>query len=220
MLAEGLGVFALVTAGCGAIVVQTTTQTLGHVGVSFSFGLVIFIMVASTGHVSGAHLNPAVTVAFAAHRHFPWREVGPYVFAQILGGVLGTSVLRLLFGSEIAASVTLPAGTSLQSLGLEIVLTAMLMFVIAAVATDTRAVGEMAALAIGAAVGLGALWGGPISGASMNPARSLGPALYANLWTAHWVYWVGPLVGAWIGAALYERLQSPRAATVPDEAET
>lgn len=219
LLAEGLGVFALVTAGCGALAVETTTQALGAVGVSLVFGLVIFVMVASTGHVSGAHLNPAVTVAFAVHRHFPWREVGAYVLAQVIGAILGAVVLTGLFGDAIAAGVTRPAAGLVQSLGLEVLLTATLMFVITAVATDTRAVGELAALAIGATVGLGALWGGPVSGASMNPARSLGPALLAQDWTAHWLYWLGPLVGAFLGAGAYQLLHAPRAVTVPEREE-
>lgn len=215
LAAEFLGVFALVCVGCGAIVVEAQTGRLGHVGVALSFGLVILVMVAATGHISGAHLNPAVTLAFALIRHFPWREVPAYAAAQIAGAVAGSLTLLGLFGPDHGLGATVPAGSAMQSLGLEILLTAILMFVITAVATDTRAVGEMAAIAIGATVALDAMWGGPISGASMNPARSLGPALVEGNWTAHWVYWLGPIVGAILGAAAYQVLKAPRAVTVP-----
>jgi aquaporin NIP len=215
LAAELLGAFGLVTAGCGAIVVDASTGALGHVGVALSFGLAIFVMVAATGHISGAHLNPSVTVAFALFRHFPWRDVVPYVLAQLAGAVAGAVVLRLLFGSVAALGATVPAGSSPQSLGLEALLTAALMFVITAVATDTRAVGELAALAIGATVAVDALWGGPVSGASMNPARSFGPALVAGVWRDHWIYWLGPLIGAAAGAAAYQLLRAPRAVTMP-----
>lgn len=131
-----------------------------------------------------------------------------YVGGQVVGAVSGAWVLRLLFGASSGLGATLPAGSAAQACGVEILLSAVLMFVITAVATDTRAVGELAAVAIGGTVALDALWGGPISGASMNPARSLGPALVAGVWSAHWVYWVGPLVGASLGAALYQALRA------------
>lgn len=212
LLAESLGTFSLVAAGCGAVVVESQTGALGHVGVALTFGLVVAMMVASVGHISGAHINPAVTVAFALFRHFPWRAVPAYVAAQLAGAAAGAAVLDALFGrGEAALGATSPAGGAMQSLGLEVLLSATLMFVITAVATDTRAVGEFAALAIGAAVAVGALWGGPISGASMNPARSFGPALLAGAWQAHWLYWLGPLIGAALGAGAYRLLHAPRA---------
>ncbi len=206
--AECAGTFVLVTGGCGAILVDRASGALGHVGVAASFGLVIMVMIAALGHLSGAHLNPAVTVAFALIRHFPWLEVPWYVGGQLAGAVGGAAVLRALFGAGHGLGATLPAGSAAQSCGLEILLSAVLMFVITAVATDTRAVGELAAVAIGGTVALDALWGGPISGASMNPARSFGPALVAGVWTSQWVYWVGPLVGTCIGAALYQLLRA------------
>ena len=216
LFAEALGTFFLVVAGCGAVVVNARTGALGHVGVALAFGLVVAAMVAATGHVSGAHINPAVTAAFALFRHFPWREVPAYVAAQFAGAVAAAALLVALFGTAPgAAGATVPVGDPLQSLLLEVVLSATLMFVITAVATDTRAVGEMAALAIGATVALDALWGGPISGASMNPARSFGPALVAGVWRAHWVYWAGPLLGAALGAGAYRMLHAPRAVTLP-----
>src|SRR5689334_18519583 len=193
--AELVGTYALVTAGCGAIVVNSSTGALTHLGIALTFGLFIMVMIAATGHLSGAHFNPAVTTAFALSRHFPWRDVPLYISAQLLGAVGGALTLRALFGSVANLGATLPAGTAFQSFGLEILLTAVLMFVIISVATDTRAVGQLAALAIGATVALDALWGGPISGASMNPARSFGPALIVGVWQDHWVYWLGPLLG-------------------------
>lgn len=207
--AELFGTYALVAAGCGAIVVNSLTGALGHVGVALTFGLVIVVMIAATGHLSGAHLNPAVTLAFAVARHFPWREVPIYIAGQLLGAVGGAATLYLLFGQTAALGATTPTGSLLQSLLLETLLAAALMFVITAVATDTRAVGELAALAIGFTVGANALWGGPISGASMNPARSLGPALLSGAWDAHWIYWVGPMVGAIAGALIYQALRVP-----------
>lgn len=207
--AELVGTYALVTAGCGAIMVDTTTGALGHMGVAFTFGLIIMVMIAATGHLSGAHFNPSVTCAFALTRHFPWREVPWYVGGQLIGAIMGALTLRGLFGVTANLGATLPGGSALQSLGLEVLLTAVLMFVIISVATDTRAVGQLAALSIGGTVALDALWGGPISGASMNPARSFGPALVGGVWRDHWVYWIGPFAGAIIGALLYQWLRRP-----------
>ncbi|HLX55639.1 MAG TPA: MIP family channel protein [Ktedonobacteraceae bacterium] len=207
--AECIGSYALVTAGCGAVMVNAMTGTLTNVGVAFTFGLVIMVMVAATGHISGAHFNPAVTIAFALTRHFAWRDVPFYVGSQIIGAIGGAATLRLLFGDIANLGTTLPHGSFWQSLGLETLLTAILMYVIMAVATDTRAVGQLAALAIGATVALDALWGGPISGASMNPARSFGPALISGVWYDQWIYWVGPLLGACIGAGLYQAVRLP-----------
>jgi MIP family channel proteins len=197
----------LVTGGCGAILVNHATGALGHGGVAASFGLVIMVMIASTGHLSGAHFNPAVTIAFAVTRHFSWREVPHYLAGQLLGAVAGAGVLRAFFGLEAGLGATVPSGSPFQALGIEVLLTAVLMFVIISVATDTRAVGQLAAVAIGGTVALDALWGGPITGASMNPARSFGPALVAGVWPAHWIYWLGPVVGAILGAALYQGLR-------------
>jgi MIP family channel proteins len=206
--AESVGTFALVTGGCGAIMVDHATGTLGHVGVAASFGLVVMIMIAAVGHLSGAHFNPAVTVAFALTRHFPWRDVPFYLAGQLLGAVGGAWVLRSLLGRAAGLGATLPAGSPFQALAIETLLSAVLMFVIVSVATDTRAVGQLAAIAIGGTVALDALWGGPLTGASMNPARSFGPALVAGLWRAHWIYWLGPFAGASLGAVLYQSLRA------------
>lgn len=207
--AEFIGTYGLVTAGCGAIMVNAMTGSLTHVGVALTFGLIITVMIAATGHISGAHFNPAVTIAFALTRHFAWRDVPFYVGSQLLGAILGAGTLRLMLGDVAQLGVTVPAGSTLQSFVLEVLLTAVLMFVIISVATDTKAVGETAALAIGFTVALDALWGGPISGASMNPARSLGPALVAGIWTDQWIYVFAPLIGASLGAVAYQLVREP-----------
>ncbi len=208
-VSEGIGTYALVTAGCGAIIVDATTGSLGHLGVACTFGLVIMVMIAATGHLSGAHFNPSVTVAFALTRHFPWREVPIYVAGQLIGALAGATTLQVLFGPIAHLGATVPHGSAWQSFDFEVLLTAVLMFVIISVATDTRAVGQLAALAIGATVALDALWAGPISGASMNPARSFGPALIAGVWHDQWIYWCAPLLGASLGALLYQWLRTP-----------
>lgn len=208
-VAELVGTFALITAGCGAIIVNAQTGVVTHVGIALTFGLIITVMIAATGHLSGAHFNPAITIAFAVTRHFAWREVVYYVPAQLLGAVLGMFTLRLLFGEIGQLGMTLPSNTALQAFGIEVLLTAVLMFVIISVATDTKAVGAPAALAIGFTVALDALWGGPISGASMNPARSFAPALLAGTWENQWLYWVAPVIGAIIGASLYQFMRTP-----------
>ena len=207
--AELVGTYALVMAGCGAIMVNAQTGALGHIGIAFTFGLIIMVMIAATGHISGAHFNPSVTIAFAITRHFPWLEVPFYIAGQLLGAILGAVTLRIVIGDVANLGATLPIGSVWQSFGLEIVLTAFLMFVIIAVATDTRAVGETAAIAIGATVALDALWGGPISGASMNPARSIGPALVTGIWDHQWIYIVAPIIGAAIGGFIYQWIRQP-----------
>lgn len=208
VIAELIGTYALVTAGCGAIMVNATSGETGHVGVALTFGLIVMVMIAALGHLSGAHFNPAVTVAFALTRHFKWRDVPFYAGGQIAGAVLGALTLRLLLGDVAKLGATLPTNSAAQAFGIEVLLTAVLMLVIIAVATDTRAVGAPAAIAIGATVALDALWGGSLSGASMNPARSLGPALVAGVWADQWVYWLAPVIGASIGALLYTWLQA------------
>jgi MIP family channel proteins len=202
-LAELIGTFALVFAGAGAVMVDARTHALGHIGVAISFGLVIMVMIYAVGHVSGAHFNPAVTFAFALSRHFPWPRVLAYWGAQLAGALLAAVLLRGSLGNVADVGATLPSGSQGQSFLWELVLTFFLMFVITAVATDTRAVGEAAAIAIGGAVGLDAMFGGPISGASMNPARSLGPALVSGDLHAVWIYVLAPLIGAAAGALIY-----------------
>ena len=186
---------------------------LGHGGVAAAFGLVVAIMVFALGHLSGAHLNPAVTVAFWSARHFPPGEVGAYVAAQLVGALAASLALRGLFGlaGDLGATAPHHVGT-LGALVIEAGLTAVLMIVILAVATDTRAVGSMAAVAIGATICLEALVMGPVTGASMNPARSLAPALAGGEGASLWLYVVGPTLGALVGAGVYQFLRDGRAA--------
>ena len=206
--AEFVGTFGLVFAGCGAIVTDSVANgAVTHVGVALTFGAIIMVMIYATGHISGAHFNPAVTLAFAVTRHFPLALVPVYLLAQFGGALAASVVLRLLFGDVARLGATLPIGSVGQSFWLELLLTAFLMFVIIGVATDTRAVGQAAALAIGGTVGLEALFAGPISGASMNPARSLAPALVSGIWTAQWLYLVAPVLGALLGAFVYQAIR-------------
>ena len=211
-VAEGLGTFALVFAGCGAIVVDAERGgALGATGVAAAFGLAVMVTVYAIGHVSGAHINPAVTAAFVSTRHFPAREAVVYVPAQLTGAVAAALVLRLVWeGTPADLGATVPSVGAGSALVYEVVLTAILMFVIVAVATDTRAVGPAAAIAVGGTVALAALVGGEVTGASMNPARSFGPALVAGEWTDLWIYVVGPLIGALAGALLYGLVRGPR----------
>jgi aquaporin NIP len=218
LVAELIGTFALVFAGCGAIMVDAKTGQLGHLGVAFSFGLVIMVMIYAVGHISGAHFNPAVTFAFALTRHFPWPRVALYWAAQLAGAIVAALILRGSLGDIADLGATTPSGSAGQSFLWELILTFFLMLVIMAVATDTLAVGEAAAIAIGGTVGLDALFGGPISGASMNPARSLGPGLVSGDLSSIWVYLLAPLLGAAIAGVAYQLLRSetPGAAEASD----
>jgi aquaporin NIP len=217
-LAEALAAFALVFAGCGAAVANARYGgALGTVGVALTFGLVITAMVYATGHLSGAHINPAVTLAFTLTRHFPGRDAIAYVTGQLAGATAGALVLLAVWTDAPAnLGATVPTVGAGSALVYELILTAFLMFVIMAVATDVRAVGAAAAIAIGGTVGLDALFGGPVTGASMNPARSFGPALAAGEWTDLWLYVVGPIVGAALGALAYQLVRGP--ALAPREA--
>jgi len=211
--AEGLATFALVFAGCGAIVTNAEYgEALGAVGVALTFGLIIMVMVYATGHLSGAHINPAVTLAFTVTRHFPGRDAVAYIGAQLAGATLGAAVLLAVWTDKPAdLGATVPSVGAGSALVYEVILTAFLMFVIMAVATDTRAVGAAAAIAIGGTVGLDALFGGAVTGASMNPARSFGPALMAGEWDDFWLYIVGPILGAALGALAYQAVRGEEA---------
>jgi len=208
LAAEFIGTFALVFAGCGAIMVDAKTGALGHVGVAISFGLVIMAMIYAVGYISGAHFNPAVTFAFALSRHFPWSRAIAYWCAQVLGALVAALLLRGSLGNIAHVGATLPSGSQGQSFLWELVLSFFLMFVIMAVATDTLAVGEAAAIAIGGTVGLDAMFGGPISGASMNPARSFAPAVVSGDLHALWLYLLAPPVGAALAALTYQLIRS------------
>jgi aquaporin NIP len=199
-LAELFGTFALVFAGTGAIVINDVTGgSVTHVGVSLTFGLIVTAMVYTVGNVSGAHLNPAVTFGFWVAGRFEGRKLFPYVISQCAGAFLASAVLRLLFPQHATLGATIPAGSIAQSFGLEVILSLLLMFVIINVSIGAKETGVMAGVAIGAVVGLEALFAGPITGASMNPARSLAPAVVSGHLQSLWIYIAAPLLGAYLG---------------------
>jgi MIP family channel proteins len=211
--AEALGAFALVFAGCGAIVTDAYTHgALGVVGVSLVFGLVILAGIAALGHVSGAHFNPAVTLSFFLTRHLPGRDALAYLAGQLAGATVAALLLWAIWPSQPAdLGATVPSIAAGRAVILEGVMSGLLMLVILSVATDTRALGAPAAIAIGATIALDALFGGPLTGASMNPARSLAPALVSGQWRDFWVYLVGPLIGAPLGAFAYQFVRGEHA---------
>ena len=211
LVAEAIGTFVLVLGGCGAIAVGSLGAGLGQAGVAAAFGLAIMVGVYALGHVSGAHFNPAVTLAFALTRHFPPRRVLPYWVAQIGGAIAAALFLRATLGATANLGVTHPAVALAPAFLWEAAFTALLMLVIMAVATDTRAVGEAAAIAIGGTIALASLVAGPVSGASLNPARSLGPALVAGDLSDIWLYLLAPPLGAAAGALTYAWLRGAAA---------
>ncbi len=197
LLAEFLGTFGLVFAGTGAIVInQAANGAVTHVGIALTFGLIVAAMIYTFGDISGAHLNPAVTTAFAVAGRFPWKEVPGYLLAQIIGAFGASGLLRFLFPADQNLGATLPAGTASQSFILEIVLTFFLMLVILSVSTGSKEKGITAGFAIGAVIALEALFAGPICGASMNPARSLAPAIVNGHLASLWIYLLAPVIGA------------------------
>lgn len=209
--AELIGTFILVFAGTGAVVIDDVThEGVSHVGIALTFGLVVMAVIYAIGDVSGAHINPAVTFGFWIARRFETRDVLPYLAAQLAGASLASVSLRLMFGNRAALGCTLPLETWGQSFVLEVILTAILMFVIFCVASGSKETGIMAGAAIGAVVALEALFAGPISGASMNPARSLGPALVSGTWTDQWIYVVAPVLGAAVGWGGFLVIHEPR----------
>ncbi len=210
--AEAVGTFMLVAIGPGAAAVDVWSRgAVSHVGVALAFGTVILSAVYALGHVSGAHLNPAVTTGFWLARRFPSADVLPYIAAQLVGATTAALGIRAVLGPADAGAVTVPLIGVLPALGVEVVLTFVLMLVVMAVATDARVEGVVAGLAVGSAVAADALAGGPLTGASMNPARSFGPALAAGVWTAHWIYWLGPLAGAALAVGVYDYLRTGHA---------
>lgn len=208
--AEFIGTFALVFAGTGAIIVNDLTNgAVSHVGISLTFGLVVTAMIYAVGDISGAHLNPAVTLGFWMKRTFPGRQVFPYLISQCAGALQASAILHYLFAQHSTLGATIPSGSTMQSFVLEIILTFFLMFVILNVATDAKEKGLMAGVAVGATVALDALFGGPISGASMNPARSLAPALISGHIESLWVYLTAPIIGAFIAVWICKYLGRP-----------
>jgi aquaporin Z len=219
LVAEAIGTFFLVLIGPGTAMVNAFTNgAVGHVGVALAFAFVVVAMVYALGHLSGAHINPAVTIAFWSVRRFPASEVIPYVLAQCAGAVAAAFALRSALGPVGNMGATLPRVPVATALGVEWLLSFALMFVIMAVATDDRVADGFAALAVGFTVGFCALMAGPLTGASMNPARSFGPALVGGLWRAHWLYWLSPITGMIAAARVYDLLrmaQPPRSGPEP-----
>jgi len=210
LAAELFGTFALVFAGTGAIVINDVSSgAVSHVGVALTFGLVVLAMIYTLGDVSGCHLNPAVTLGFFAARRFEGRWVAPYVASQVLGAVLASLTLRLMFPAHATLGATLPAGGPLQSFALEFILTLILMVVILSVSTGPKEKGVLAGVAVGSVIALEALFAGPISGASMNPARSLAPALVSLRFDSLWVYLIAPTLGACVGVFACRCVQEP-----------
>ena len=200
--AECLGTFCLVFAGTGAIVInEVSGGAIGHAGIAITFGLIVLAMIYALGDVSGAHLNPAVTLGFCAARRFSLRAALPFIGAQCLGAVCASLVLRVLFPLSRTLGATIPAGASGQSFVLELILTAILMFVILGVSQGAKEKGITAGIVVGAVIGLEAMFAGPICGASMNPARSLAPALVSLNMGVLWIYIAAPIAGAFAGVA-------------------
>ncbi|MFM1767838.1 MAG: hypothetical protein RJA22_367 [Verrucomicrobiota bacterium] len=215
-LAEALGTFALVFAGTGAIVInQASNGAITHVGIALTFGLIVLAMVYTLGDLSGAHLNPAVTLGFWAARRLPGRTVPGYVASQCVGALAASATLRALFPANELLGATQPAGSAAQSFILEFLLTALLMFVILNVSTGAKEKGITAGIAVGSVIALEALFAGPACGASMNPARSLGPALVSGHLAHLWIYLAAPVLGALAGLLAFRGVQPAPAADGP-----
>ncbi|KAL5707555.1 hypothetical protein ACHQM5_018445 [Ranunculus cassubicifolius] len=209
IIAEVMGTYFLIFAGCGSVAVNKIYGgTVTFPGICVVWGLAVMVMVYSLGHISGAHFNPAVTITMAIFRQFPAKEVIPYILAQVAGSTLASGTLVLIFEVEMEDYFgTIPVGPNWRSFILEIVITFLLMFVISGVATDSRAIGELAGIAVGMTVLLNVLVAGPVSGASMNPARSLGPAIVMHQYKGIWVYLAGPVIGAICGGFAYNMIR-------------
>jgi aquaporin Z len=208
-VAEITGTFALVFCGTGAMVIDKETGgAVSHVGVAITFGLIVMSMIYALGDISGAHLNPAVSIAFVIAGRLPVKNLGIYIASQIAGALLASAVLKILFPANEFLGGTLPAGSAMQSFILELILTFLLMLVIINVATGSKEQGLFAGIAIGSVVLLEAMFAGPICGASMNPARSIGPALVSGHTKYLWVYIIAPITGASLAIPLWQYLTS------------
>jgi len=210
LIAEFLGTFALVFAGTGAIVIDNVSGgSVTHVGIALTFGLIVLAMIYTLGDISGAHINPAVTIGFWAARRFDARNVLRYVGSQCAGALVASITLRLLFPTDLLLGATIPAGSSIQSFILELILSALLMFVILGVSTGAREKGITAGIAIGSVIALEAMFAGPICGASMNPARSLAPALVSLHLQSLWIYLLAPTIGTLVGVLACRCVREP-----------
>lgn len=209
VVAELIGTYFVIFAGCGSVAVNKIYGgTVTFPGICVTWGMIVMVMIYTVGHVSGAHFNPAVTITFALFRRFPWKEVPLYIIAQLMGSILASCTLALMFNvTDEAYFGTLPVASNRQSLAIEIVISFLLMFVISGASTDSRAIGELGGIAVGVTIMLNAFVAGPISGASMNPARSIGPAIVKQEFKGLWVYVVGPIVGTISGAFCYNLIR-------------
>ncbi|KAL1321280.1 hypothetical protein HN51_066012 [Arachis hypogaea] len=211
VIAETIGTYFLVFLGCCVVVLNNVEGSEGAItfpGICVTWGVAVMILIYALGHISGAHFNPAVTISFALYRRFPPRQVPLYLIAQVLGSVLASGTLYLLFDvTDDSFFGTVPKGSYIQSLVFEILTSFLLMFVVSAVTSDDRAVGELAGIAVGMTVLVDVFVAGPVSGASMNPARSLGPALVMHVYKGFWIYIVGPFSGAILGASAYNLIR-------------
>ena len=207
-VAELVGTFALVAIGTGAAMVAARTHAFGHIGIALAFGLAVTIVVASSGHLGGAHINPAVTIGLWSVRRFPGRDVVPYVLAQCVGAIAASAMLFWILGPVGDLGATVPGLPISRSFAVEMGFTALLGFVIMGVAVDERTPRSVAPFALGAAIFAGALVTGPLTGGSFNPARSLGPAVIGGIWTSHWLYWIAPVLGMMGGMRLYDALRT------------
>ena len=215
-VAESIGTFFLVLIGPGAGMVNAYTDgVIGHAGVALAFAFVVLAMIYAIGHLSGAHINPAVTIAFWAAGRFPTKEVVPYVLAQCVGAIGASLTLLWILGPIGNVGATVPAIPIGGAFAVEFLLSFVLMFVIMAVATDERVASGFAGLAVGVTVGFDAMMGGPLTGASMNPARSLGPAVAGGIWEAHWIYWIAPITAMILAGRVYEWLRPVTLPVVP-----
>ena len=203
-----MGTFALVFCGAGAMTIDEVTKgSVSHVGVALTFGLIVMAMIYALGERSGAHLNPAVTIAFACARVFSWKQTGPYIISQCSGAITASYLLKWLFPASLLLGATLPAGSVPQSFVLEFILTLLLMFVILNVAHGSKEQGLMAGVVIGGVVALEAMFAGPICGASMNPARSLAPAIASHHFQSLWLYLTAPILGAVTAVGIHKLIQ-------------
>lgn len=210
-LAELIGTFMLVFCATGAgIVNEASKGTITHVGIAITCGLIILSMIYALGDISGAHLNPAVSIAFAAAKRFSWSQVIPYSLAQIAGAVLASLSLKFLFPASEFLGATMPSGSLTQSFVMEIILAVILMFVILAVSTGAKEKGITAGIAIASVVGLEIMFAGPICGASMNPARSFAPAIISDHMEHFWIYLSAPIIGMLIATGLYAVIKEER----------
>jgi len=209
VVAEVVATFLLVFVTCGSASLTTSdNRKVSQLGASVCGGLIVTVMIYAVGHISGAHMNPAVTLAFATNGHFPWPQVPIYAAAQLTGSISASFALRELLDEVKHLGTTTPSGTDLQALVMEIIVTFSMMFVTSAVATDSKAVGELAGMAVGSAVCITSILAGPVSGGSMNPARTIGPALASSNFKGIWVYIIGPVIGTISGVMCYSFIRA------------